>query len=348
MGNISDERLPQGFVIDNEKPNIQITISGSGTGKKDATESEIYVSEVALTVVITDTVSGLKSISYSQASESGTYNEKADTVIENIADTLENGWEITGRDANLITQVTKTFYFDNDDNAISMSFSATDRSGNDANANSYDDDQLGEIFTVDTTKPEIKIVSSKDSIEGTYPKLYADEVEYTVTIKERNFNPELIKAEINNSFKAENLPNGITEHIENDTLYYTLGDFESVEGQDYTYQSTLTFNKEGNYTFSFTGEDMGGNFANFTDGISGDSFSVDATPPVIITNFKVFDPEGGNGYFNAIKGHNKEIPQLKITVSDDNSKFNFAPSYLNIEVDYKETYYLDKNGKKLS
>lgn len=348
VGNISDERLPQGFVIDNESPDIKITVIESGTGKNDATDSEIYTGDVTLKVVITDTVSGLKSISYSQNSESGTYNESVSTIIENTVDSLDNGWEITGQDVNLITQVTKEFYFHNDDNNISMSFSATDRSGNEITANSYDDNQLGKNFTVDKTQPVVSITPLSSEIKDSYPKLYADKAEYRITVTERNFNQELIKLRTENNFIANNLPDGITEHSETDSAgnflskYYTLNQFNPVEGQDYTYESVLIFNKEGDYEFSFSVEDMGGNPAVFS-GTSYDSFNVDTTPSVIITNFKDFNPVGGNGYFNMIEGSEQKIPELVIKVSEH----NFYPEDLNIKIMYKDAAYLDKNNKRI-
>lgn len=328
--NKSEEKSPQGFVIDEEGPKINISVrSGFSSGRKDGSDNDIYTNSVALVVTVTDTESGLRSVSYEEKSENGVYQESAETSIENVFDFaagIGNGWEITGTDENLVTQIQKVFYFNEDENGISLSVSATDRSSNSSAASSTDDEQLGNSFTIDTIAPVITV--NKLTRQGEY-SIYADRAEFEIVVEEHNFDPELIAVGINNTYIASNLPAGATKSRNGD--FYVLN--YSSEGD--VHRAVLAFESEGDYELDVNGEDMGGNYSVVTNtGYSSyrDSFHVDTKAPLISTNFSKFGSEGKENYFNAIKDSKKCIQDAAITVTEH----NFYPDDIHIRVQIKE------------
>lgn len=226
VNNVSDERTPQGFVIDETAPKITIEPLPENSTGKDAKGNNIYTNTISLRVTISDTQSGLRSINYSKSSELDSFDDVI-TYIPNDVGTsdrnvLDNNWEITGTDVNLVTEVSKVFTFDKDDNDISMTFKAADRSGNECEPESTG------IFTIDTIAPQITISNSSNLLYGLY---YNGSTEFNITIIERNFSPDLITSSIKNDY-TNTIPS-ITFESEN----------------NYTHKAIVKF-PEGDYSFS--------------------------------------------------------------------------------------------------
>ena len=86
-----------------------------------------------MTVTITDKKSGIGSVGSYINSENGGYERRGITIGgTNISegDELGDGWIVSETDANLVTEIAKTFIFDKDDNDITLTFDAADNSGN--------------------------------------------------------------------------------------------------------------------------------------------------------------------------------------------------------------------------
>ncbi len=303
VGNVSEEKTPQGFVIDHTAPDIFIEpLPGRGSGT-DSNGNKLFTEEVQFRVTISDPKSGLRNVGYSKESEKDSF-ENVNTEISNtdgynVGEFLDNGWEITAADSNLVTEVSKVFTFNTDDNDISMMFSASDRSGN------ISDEEKSETFTIDTIAPEVTVTKNSDAKNGRY---YNGPVTYDIVVKERNFSADLMNAKISNTF-TQSIPSC---------------SFKEIAPSEY--KATLTFN-EGDYNFSFSGYDLGRHPANITsDGKTNNYFSaffnVDATAPVISNNFASFG-----------KDNDKEIFYSKdqtatITVNEH----NFDPTDMNISI----------------
>ncbi len=297
VGNISDEKTPQGFVIDDVAPVITIEPLPDST-RTDENNNKLYTGTVQFRVTISDPKSGLKEISYSKSSEQDSY----DAVVNTISNTdgysenmlLANGWEITKTDVNLITEVSQVFTFNSDDNNIVMTFNATDRAANAC------DPISSEAFSIDTIAPVVAISNNAELINGMY---YPGSTAFTITVTERNFDPGLMVATITNGF---------------------TGTIPSVNFQSNgsTHTATVSFS-EGDFEFSFSGTDRAGHSANITynggevSNYFYEMFNVDATAPLIKTNFNSFGDDADEGiYFNTEQIAKIEVVEHNFDASD--------------------------------
>lgn len=268
--NSSGEQTTKAFVVDNTAPDIQIT-KNVGTSYNDADGNPLYVETNSFTVVITDMVSGLRQIGYRQEAELAPYDRR---VIDfsntgySMDDILADGWTVTGMDVNLVTQVTKTFSFSEDDNDVQLVFDAADRSLN------VTADITSEKFTIDKTAPIINVAFRADDDTDVY---YDQNRIADITIIERNFDASLIDVAINNAFGG-------------------LPSYSFTEQSNTEHTSIIDFD-EGDYTFDVTGRDLGNHTAtvNFSGG-NEHFFYVDKTLPVIEENFAEFSNTAENSF----------------------------------------------------
>jgi len=266
VNNTSEERTPQGFVIDESAPVITIEPLPSEAQGKDNNGNKLFTETVQFKVTISDLQSGIRTVSYSKSSESDSHDSVI-TSFDNEAGYNEgtiDGWSIDKKDINLITEISRVFVFDKDDNDIELTFNAMDRSGNEC------EPQKSEKFTIDTIAPKVTIVNESSRVND---KFYQGETKYVITVDERNFSPDLMTAKISNSF----------------TSTVPSISFDSNEGST-KHTATVKF-PEGDYEFSFSGSDLGGHRAviNSEGGESSEyfftTFNVDNTAPKIQTNF---------------------------------------------------------------
>ena len=296
VNNKSEEKTPQAFVSDENAPTITIEPLSETSNGTDNNGNKLFTGQVQFKVTISDTESGLRTISYFKESEKDSFDSIV-TEIGNLdgknPDTIANGWQITGTDENLVTEVSQIFTFDIDDNDISMTFSATDRSKNTC------EPQKSETFTIDTIPPQISIVNESTLINE---KFYAGSTTFRITVTERNFDEALIIRRIENTF-GNAIPNIVFDGDSNSDIH----------------SATVIFG-EGDYSFSLSGSDRGGHTASITyNGNDSEqyfftTFNVDATAPLIKTNFGTFGKDDDlEIYFNA-----KQKAEAKITVTEHN------------------------------
>ena len=296
--NSSGEKTTKAYVVDNTIPDIQIT-KNINTDYRDADGNKLYVKTNSFTVVITDTASGIKQIGYSQSAEQNPYDRKSIEISNagyNVDDNLEDGWIVAGVDANLVTQVTKTFIFPDDDNDIILTFDATDNSLNKIR------DIKSEKFTVDKTAPIINVVFRDDDDTDEY---YNQNRVADITVIERNFDVGLIEVEIKNTF--------------GDVPTYSFAERSNDE-----HTAVIDFD-EGDYTFELTGADLGNHAAtvNFSGG-NEHLFYVDKTKPAAVENFAEFANSAENSF------------RVDKTVDIRITEHNFDPELVNLRITRKE------------
>ena len=263
--NSSGKKTTRAYIVDNARPSIHI-VENATTNFRDALGNPLYTDGNSFTVTITDKLSGLRSIGYQQQSEKASFDRIQINIpnkAHKLMDSVGDGWIVTGIDANLVTQIQKTFLYENDDNSVSVTFDAMDNSHNTTQ------DVKSEVFTVDKTAPVIHVVFRADE---DYDKYYHQNRIADVTVIERNFDANLINAQIKNFFgyvpSVKFSEKSKTEHV-------AVIDFD-----------------EGDYTFDLTGKDLGSHEAivNFSGG-NEKLFSVDKTQPKLIENFSDFSNE---------------------------------------------------------
>lgn len=305
VGNKSAEVTPQAFVVDKIAPTIDV-VNNDLTTYHDAVGNSLYVTDMSITVTITDVVSGIKEIGYAQNSENMPMDRRSiilDNVGYQVGDNLDDGWIVSAMDVNLVTKVTKTFFYNSDDNDIILTFDATDRSGNKLENVSSD------MFTVDKTAPVINVVFRAD--DGADMYYNANRIADIIVI-ERNFDESLIQATIENTFG--NVPSFAFTEVSN-TQHTAVIDFD-----------------EGDYTFEISGMDLGNHTAtvNYSGG-NEQLFYVDKTNPVVEDNFVEFNNTATENSFNqdktvsiSITEHNFDstLTQLRIFTKAAGSDHN--------------------------
>ncbi len=294
-GNKSEEVVPEAFVVDAEAPEIAVKIN-SDTDYVDAEGNLLFVTDMGVTVTITDLVSGIEVIGYVQNSEVDGFDRR-EVILENtgynVGDELGDGWTVLSTDANLVTCVTKTFLYDKDNNDIILSFDAADRSGNRrTNVSS-------KRFTLDKKEPVIHVVFREDDDTDEY---YEANRIADVTVIERNFDASLILASIENQFGS-------------------IPDMTFTKVSDTEYRAVIDFD-EGDYTFEISGKDLGGHEA-VVDYSGGNErvFFVDKTKPVITENFAEFTDSATENTFNQDK-----------TASISITEHNFEPELVKLRI----------------
>lgn len=310
--NSSDEVSPQAYVIDDDKPKVEVELVPKNSSHEDNSGNMLYTGDVDIKVTITDEKSGLRSITHSKQSENGSTGNVI-TEIDNTAGydsgAVINGWEIAETDANLVTKMTRVFRFggtnssgefdfSGDDNSIQMQFSAMDRSGNESDIVS------SPLFSIDTIAP-IMSVNYSEPINNMY---YNSDVKFTVTITEKNFKWD-------SCFK-NTVTNAYTDA------------YPSIEFTDNGLVHTAEFYfVEGDYSFSIDAEDLGGHRAVTEDGSSAsfrNVFNVDKTKPQITTNFAEFGKdENTEIYYNfdtdvviTVVEHNFDPQDMDVVVKE--------------------------------
>lgn len=309
VANRSGEKTTKAYVVDNAAPDITVTKNVS-TSYHDAAGNNLYIVDNSITIEVTDTVSGIKEIGYSQSAEQNPYDRK--TIIVNnigydVGDSLEDGWTVSAVDTNLVTKVTKTFEFSVDDNDVVLTFDASD------NANNKMENVKSEKFTVDKTSPIINVLFRDDEDGDVY---YNQNRIADITVIDRNFDENLIKVAIENKFGK--IP-AISFSEKSKTEHVAVIDFD-----------------EGDYTFDVAGTDLGDHAAtvNFSGG-NENFFFVDKTEPVIEENFASFSNSSTENSFN----HDKTVT-IKVT------EHNFDPALVNLCVARKDAG-ADHNSSEL-
>lgn len=297
-GNSSEEVTTRAFVIDDQGPSVEISDSNS-TEYADAAGNALYMSDISITAVITDRVSGIREIAYSQTSEKTGTDQRItlNNTGYQAGDQLEDGWVVEETDENLVTKVSRTFVYNTDDNDIVLSVSVADRAGNEAETVS------SRRFTIDKTDPVIHVAFRDDDDSDLYYN--ADRIA-VVTVTERNFDAGLIKTAIQN--EIGDVPDVTFSRVSIDQ-----------------YAAVIVFD-EGDYTFDIEGSDLGGRKAAVSySGGNEHLFYVDKTCPVVTDNFAEFSsPETENSF--------REEKTVTISVTEH----HFDPELMGLRVYEKE------------
>lgn len=298
VGNYSDEETPKAFVADDIPPEINISEIG-GSRYSDANGNKLFTDDIAITVTITDTKSGIREIGYYQTSENDGFERRVleiDGTGVAVDSEIGDGWVVVKKDVNLVTEITKTFIFDKDNNDITLAFDAMDNSGN------VNESVQSETFTIDKTAPIIN-VDINSGINNTIYYNSANRAVITIDVIERNFDAELIQATIENAYNG-NIPN------------ISFQDLSATE-----HRAVVTFS-EGDYTFDIRGIDLGGHSAEVNlDYEKVRRFYVDETPPVVEENFSDFISRDTDNYLNTEK-----TAVIKIT------EHNFDPNLVGLKI----------------
>lgn len=252
-----------------------------------ANGDEFYSADVPVTVTITDTYSGLRSIEWSVSAPYDTgLNDSGTVVFTNngsLAEGSESDWTQRMSDANLVTEISKTILVSHNSNDIVLRVNMTDRSGNTSSE---------EItFNIDKVAPVIEVEYNNNAPDAEYTDVYDEGRVATITVTERNFDPERIAVAVTNTDGEAPALVGWTEYL------------NAADPDESYYTATISYALDGDYTFAISGSDMAENVA---PAVEDDAFTIDLTAPVISVTYAndetaAEDGVPADGFFNVFR-----------------------------------------------
>ncbi len=270
--------------------------------QNDANGVPLYNSSIPVTVTVEDSFSGIKTIDWSITNDNeegrievgldGNWNnEKGEAQI--IEDSIV-------RDQNLITKLQFVIVVDSNTNGNVVHVVLTDRTGN---ISEYE-----ATYSIDTTTPTISAALGGGVVANGY--YYNTDQTVTVSITERNFDPNAVVVKINNN----------TQTIQ----WNEQGSSVTSDGTVHT--GTFAITTDGEYNFTVSYADMAGNIGT---PYSQSRFIIDKTSPKISNNFESFGSVGDENIYYNISQKDKAKAEINVVET------NFYPDDMNIVVYYQ-------------
>lgn len=309
----------KGVILDNQKPVGVKNTNGIDINLPAANENGFYNGSVDVGIDIVDPAysgternendgvySGLSEVSYRiYATDTGAEDSK--TVFDAENGPVDGFTGAPGKDANYLTKtLSGTIRIDaeqfNSNNVI-LEVTAVDNAGN----TTVTSTKLGDI-KIDITKPVISV--SYDNNDPKNDHYYKADRTATITVTERNFNPDDVKLTITNT----------------DGTIPVLSEWSVSEadgnGDATTHTATVSYTADGDYTFDIEYTDLADNKAegiNFASGTTNPSeFTIDKTKPVIDVKYNL---NNSNNYYNETR-----IATIEV------NEHNFDPNAVTIEI----------------
>ncbi len=274
-----------GFILDNQigKPQIDIITPQP--------QNHIYNNNVKIKIKVVDSdptgnqdYSGLKSVYYEvrnhgEVTQSGNLNVAGGTARQKSAE-------------DVITVIAEK----NNSNRVQVYVKAVDNADNTS-------EQILDL-KIDITRPEIYVTF--DNNNSGNRNYYKDTRTATVTIKERNFDPNNVQINLINT-------NGAKADISGWSHSAKTGISDNT-----THIATITFSADGDYMFSVDGTDLASNKAE--NPYQSEKFTIDKTLPVISVSYDNNSSQNGRYYKEprtaiiTITEHNFRAEDVKVTV----------------------------------
>lgn len=324
-----------GLIVDKTRPAVESVAPVISVTPQQPVNG-IYNGDVKVTVTVADPVqngaySGLGEITYQVFDRSGAAPNTP--TQEGILFTF-NGTSPSQSD--LVRTVTREITVNsglNNSNDIQVVVYAKDNVGNTAD-NSQASSQSYTSLKIDTTAPTVNISYNNNTpLDNVY---FNGDRTATITITERNFDPDDVKITITSTDGA--IPAVVGWNHVRGTL----------NGDGSTHTATVTYSADGDYTFDIEFTDMAGNkcrntvFANGT--AAAREFTIDKTAPVIAVDYDNNNVRNNN-YYNAertatvtITEHNFDPGRVVsvITATDDGK--NITPPVISGWTDNGDTH----------
>lgn len=253
---------------------------------------------IPVELYVKDTFSGIQSVTWTvsdPADKGQPQNAQVDLKNDYEVGAKIDGWTIKAMDCNLVTEMSRVIYVTNNSNAISVNVKLTDRAGN-TSENSLPGNSL--TFSVDNTAPIVTVTydDDKSPADNGFPTFYKAPRTATVTVTERNFDPNAVQLDIKSTHSDKNIPDTSslewTAHRVND-VYRTDED---------TYTAAITFEADDDYTLAVAScKDLAERVCtSFTyEGKSDPTpFTIDKTAPTVTVSYDNNASMNGN-YFKA-------------------------------------------------
>lgn len=298
---------PDSAVIENaarHKKDSAITITRAKISKKDAKGQDLYKKDVAVTIKVSDRYSGIRKIEYSVIAPYDTErNQKGTIEIDHKGEKKQGsaaGWERTGKEKNLVTELTGKLTVSNNSNDIVLTVKMTDRAGHTSTQR--------DKFDIDKTNPVIHISYDNNKADKEFPSFYKKQRTATVVVTERNFNAKLVNYTASNQDGEAPLID-LTESS-------TWKKRENKKNPDQTtYTAKIPFTEDGKYTWDLSLKDRAGNAVGK---VRTQKFTIDQTEPLITVTYDNENAENVYYYKEnrlatiTIEEHNFEESRIKM------------------------------------
>lgn len=267
----------------------------------------LYNSNPTFNVTVSDSYSGIRNVKWTIIEGSASRSDYFD--VPNVIDantTQIKGWNITENDENLVTQMTGSITVDGNHNDMVVVVELTDRAGN----ISYD----YYVFGIDKTAPSIAVSynnNNADTASGNGIAYFDANRTATIVVSERNFNSENVVVNVTKDGKT--YPVALSWRDEAGT---------SSNGDDTRHITSITYDSDGDYTFSVSYTDRAqnkNNGVNYGNSVAPTSFTVDKTAPVIYVSYNNNNAQNGK-YFKTsrtativITEHNFDVNRVVFT-----------------------------------
>ncbi|MBO5447963.1 MAG: hypothetical protein J5994_01420 [Ruminococcus sp.] len=318
-----ESAAPKEFTVDKTKPAVKVSYNNNS-----ADNGKYFKANRIATVKITEHNFNLKSLDRVKLSITAENNEgdRMTELEEHYAAQLQKSESWT-KDGDAYTAQIE---FANDaDYTFDLTY--TDMAGNECTDADYGDSAAPQEFTVDKTKPAVKVSYNNNAVDN--GKYFKADRTATINVEEHNFNmSDFDRVDIKVTAKDRNGNNVNVGHDYSAELKKASAWTKS--GNIYT--AKLIFDEDAYYTFDFVYTDMAGNVsgaADYGNSKAPTDFAVDKTKPVINVSYN------NNSVRNGDKFKAGRTATIKIT------EHNFNMSDLG-RVDVKVTAK-DASGKNV-
>lgn len=291
-GNVTYINATEGVVLDTTAPAPKITV----TNLSEA-QNGIFNEAVSLQIDIEDptsgeTYAGLEEVWYEMvATGNRTTSKKYEDRLNNSANRIQRN-----KTFSEIFTIQGSELDDFNSNDVKFYVHAVDFAGNKVVSEPTE-------LKIDITSPEISV--SWDLTNPLNGRYYKDTRTATISVRERNFDPNNVRFTITNT----------------DGAAASIGDW-SIDSagvsDDALNTCQVSFPSDGDYTFTFGCTDLAGNSAEYGQ---TDEFTIDKTVPVITVSYDNNNAKNGNYYKEArtatvsIKEHNFNASEVKTAIT---------------------------------
>ena len=279
----------EGVVLDTAKPGPKITITNLSQSQNGIFNEDVQLRIDVEDPIQGDTYSGLEKVWYT-VSASGNVTSGQETVLMDNSSNRVQGNRVFSQ---TITIPAKTY----NSNDVRVKAYATDFTGNTG-------ESAETQLKIDVTNPSISVTwDLNDPANGKY---YKDTRTATVTVTDRNFDPNGVRFNITNT-------DGTSAQISGWSSSSNIGISDSA-----TSTCTVSFPADGDYTFTFGCTDLAGNSVEYGQ---TDTFTIDKTIPVITVSYDNNTAKNGNYYKEkrtatvTVKEHNFNASDVKAAIT---------------------------------
>ena len=281
--NLTSYFSSDGMVVDNTKPVPEITITNLSQAQNGIFNEDVVLRIDVEDPTAGDTYSGLEEVWYTVTASGNVSRAQTVTLLDNTGNRVQGNKTFS----QIVTIDAETF----NSNDVRVQAFARDFSANEAES------EITEL-KIDVTQPRISVTwDLNDPLNGRY---YKDTRTATVTVTDRNFDPDQVRFDITNT----------------DGTSASIGGWSSSSNIGVSDEATTTcqvsFPADGDYTFTLGCTDLAGNSTEYGQ---TDEFTIDKTVPEIEVSYDNNSAANGE-YYNEERTATIRIHEHNFNASD--------------------------------